>query len=104
MAELFLPPETLKEIQTIIKTRYPRAVVWAYGSRIDGTAQENSDIDLVVKDFGQPDGSILRLRADLNASHVPFLIDLLEFRSLPESFQQEILKNYVVVLDSQNAA
>jgi predicted nucleotidyltransferase len=104
MAELFLPPETLQEIQTVIKAMYPQAVVWAYGSRVNGQAQANSDIDLVIKDFGQASGNISKLRAALNNSNVPFLIDLLEFNSLPKSFQREILKNYVVVLDGKNAA
>ncbi|MDR1453209.1 MAG: nucleotidyltransferase domain-containing protein, partial [Candidatus Margulisbacteria bacterium] len=63
MSKLFLPPETLENIRAIIKTKYPQATVWAYGSRVDGTAHENSDIDLAIKDFGQPDGNILKLRA-----------------------------------------
>lgn len=72
-------------------------VVWAYGSRVDGTAHEGSDLDLVVKEFGQDDANLFELREELKESNIPFLIDIFEFNKLPESFQKEIEKNYVVI-------
>ena len=31
-----------------IRERFPNATVWAYGSRVKGTAAENSDLDVCV--------------------------------------------------------
>jgi predicted nucleotidyltransferase len=99
MANFFIKPETLKEIRAIIKRAYPKAVVWAYGSRVDGDAHSGSDLDLVVKDFGQINGRVAELKEALSESSAPFLIDIFEFDRLPLSFQKEIEKKYVIVYD-----
>lgn len=99
MADILLEKRFLDEITFIIKQTYPKAVIWAYGSRIDGTAHEGSDLDLVVKDFGQNDAYLFTLKNELKESNVPFLVDIFEFDKLPLNFQKEIEKNYVVFYD-----
>ena len=97
MADLFIKQEYLTEIRAIIKRLYPNAVVWAYGSRVDGDAHSGSDLDLAVKDFGQKDASIATLKEAFVESNIPFLIDIAEFDKLPISFRQEIEKKYIVI-------
>ncbi|MDR0968356.1 MAG: nucleotidyltransferase domain-containing protein [Holosporaceae bacterium] len=101
MTDLFIKPEALKEIRTIIKNIYPKATVWAYGSRVGGDAHSGSDLDLAVKSFGQENARVDDLREALRESGVPFLIDIFEFDRLPLSFQKEIMKKYVVVYDGE---
>jgi len=97
MTELFIAPGHLEVIRSIIGKLYPEASVWAYGSRVDGGAHEASDLDLAVVDFGRPEGDIMALRNALRESNVPFHVDIFDYKRLPESFQKEIAKKYVVV-------
>ena len=101
MTDLFIKPEYLAEIIEIIKNSYPKAIIWAYGSRTNGTAHEGSDLDLVIKDYGQEETDYLLLKEALQESNIPFLIDIFEFDKLPESFQKNIKKNYIVLYNGQ---
>ena len=95
MAELFIKPEYLKMLTDIFDSYCPNAVIWAYGSRLKGDAHEGSDLDLVVKDFNSKDAGLFELRELISESNVPFLVDINEFDRLPESFKDEIKKEYV---------
>ncbi|MDR2431981.1 MAG: nucleotidyltransferase domain-containing protein [Candidatus Margulisbacteria bacterium] len=97
MPELFIDRKSLETIRAVIGRLCPEAEVWAYGSRVDGTAHEASDLDLAVVDFGRSGGSIAALRAALQESNVPFLIDLFDFHALPENFQEEIKRRHTVL-------
>lgn len=101
MANILIEKKYLDEVISIIQRMYPKSIVWAYGSRVDGTAHEGSDLDLVVKDFGQENAYLFELKEELNESNIPFLIDIFDFNRLPESFQKEIEKNYVVIYDGK---
>ena len=104
MTNLFLKVEYLDEIQNIIRHIYPKSEVWAYGSRVEGNAQtahEGSDLDLCVKDFGEEHGDVMSLREAFNESNLPFLIDVFEYQRLPQTFQQEINKKYVVIYSAK---
>jgi len=101
MANILVEKKYLDEIISIIKRIYPKAVVWAYGSRTDGTAHEGSDLDLVVKEYGQDCADLFELKEEFEKSNIPFLIDIFEFDKLPESFQKEIKNNYVVIYDEK---
>ncbi len=71
--------------------------VWAFGSRIKGTARANSDLDLVA--FAPPDAgrTVAELREALEESNLPFRVDLLVWSELPESFQTEIERNHLPI-------
>lgn len=101
MVNILLEQKYLDEIILIIKRIYPKSVVWAYGSRVNGTAHEGSDLDLVIKEYGQDNTNLFDLREELNNSNIPFLIDIFELAKLPENFQIEIKKNYVVIYDGK---
>jgi len=94
---LQIKPEDLEKIKEILNEHYPHATVWAYGSRVNGTAHEGSDLDLVVRDFGVPKRNLAVIRAAFSESNIPLLIDLHYWGDLPESFQKEILKQYVIL-------
>ncbi len=97
MTKLNVSPLVLQEIQSIMKNLYPEAIVWAYGSRLNGEAHEGSDLDLVIITFGNKMGELSKVRNAFTESNIPFLIDLHYWPDLPESFQNEIEKNYVIV-------
>ncbi len=81
--------------------------VWAYGSRVDGTAHEGSDLDLVLD---TPDGArvpldILEdLREKISESNIPILVDLFDRARLPESFQSNINSSHEIFWTSMVSA
>jgi len=92
MSELYIKQRHLDELTSIFNKYCPNALILAYGSRVKGDAHEGSDLDLVVKKFGQDDCDLYELREYLRESNIPFLIDVLEYDNLPESFKSEIDK------------
>ncbi len=97
MSNLFIKQEHLDMLRSIFKQYCPCAEVWAYGSRFGGDAHEGSDLDLVVKTFGDKKCTLAELKELLNDSNIPFLVDILEFDKIPVSFQNEIKRNYTVI-------
>ena len=98
---MFIEQRFLDEINSIIYNLYPNAIIWAYGSRVNGDAHEGSDLDLIVKDFGQQDAYLFELKEAFQESNIPFLIDILQFNKLPQSFQKEIEKKHIVIYNGQ---
>ncbi len=99
MTEIFIDKKHLNELKGILEKLYPKSVIWAFGSRIDGSAHEGSDLDLVIVDYGQEDTDYIELKETIKDSNIPFLIDIFELNRLPDSFQQEIRKKYIVLYD-----
>lgn len=98
MNRLFIEPEYLEMLNEIFNNYCPKAEVWAYGSRIKGEAHSGSDLDLVVKSFNSDGCYLFELKELLSESNIPFFVDIHEFDKLPKSFQDEIKKDYVVIL------
>lgn len=90
------------ELRKIFDDYCPNAVIWAYGSRVNGDSHSGSDLDLVVKSFNKKDKYLYELRELLNDSDIPFLIEIQEYDRLPKSFQEEINKNYVEIYPDFN--
>ena len=87
----------LEELKSILNEYCSNAEVWAYGSRLTEDCHSGSDLDLVVKSFNDKTKSLYELKALLSDSNIPFIIDIHEFDKLPDYFQTEIKKNYVVI-------
>jgi hypothetical protein len=105
MNDIFIDDKSLKELRSIIKKLYPKAIVWAYGSRVGydvNNVHDGSDLDLTIIDFGQDKHDIFELKEASQESNIPFLIDISEFNTLPASFQKEIERKYIVIYDGQN--
>jgi len=97
MTKLYVKDEYLNMLLSIFEDYCPKAKIWAYGSILGGDAHSGSDLDLVVKDFGDKNCSLSELKNLFSESDMPFLIDIVVFDDLPKSFQDEILKNYLVI-------
>jgi predicted nucleotidyltransferase len=71
--------------------------VWAYGSRVLGTAHEGSDLDLVVRTPNlEPLASktLKALREAIRESNIPIWVELHDWARLPASFQKNIEARY----------
>jgi len=74
--------------------------VWAYGSRVSGSAHEGSDLDLVVRSQSLdklPTDTYLELSEKIKYSNIPILVQLFDWARLPESFHQNIEAQHEVL-------
>lgn len=86
-------------LETLLRIHVPHAEVWAYGSRVNGTSHDASDLDLAVRGPGlRPVGQgFYALREALEQSNLPILVQAHDWAKLPERFHREIERSYVVV-------
>ena len=97
MDKLNVKPHFLKELISIIRLYCPKAQILAYGSRLGKDCHDGSDLDLVVKTFGNEKCSLSELKSILNDSSIPFLIDISCYDDLPDSFKKEIDKKNIQI-------
>ena len=90
-----LKEEYLEELIKIFNMYCPKAEIWAYGSRIKNDSHSGSDLDLVVRSFNQKNKYIYELKELINNSNIPFIVEIQDFDRLPNSFQNEIKKEYI---------
>jgi uncharacterized protein len=100
MPKLNLKPDHLRLLLEILKLHAPEAEVWAYGSRVNGSGHDGSDLDLVVRNpagLSQSQKQLYLLRDALSESNLPMLVDVLDWARLPEDFRREIEREHVIV-------
>jgi predicted nucleotidyltransferase len=100
MPGLDLPPAWLDQVTALLRRHVPEAEVWAYGSRVSGGAQPCSDLDLVVRDAGDPTRPVPgvgELREALRDSLIPILVDVHDWSALPPAFRLGIVRQHRVV-------
>jgi len=105
---LSLQPRHLDQLRRLIAAHLPQEEVWAYGSRIAGTAHETSDLDLVVRhptDLKvQQTSAFWELKEAISESNLPFLVELFDWARLPSTFWENITQQHVVLyLPEQHA-
>lgn len=101
MADIALTPRHLEELRRLIATHLPDEEVWAYGSRVNGTAHDTSDLDLVVRHpadlkAGQS-SAFWELKEALSESNLPLLVELFDWAKLPPAFWDNIAEQHVVL-------
>lgn len=102
---LFLREQDKQELLRLLARHLPDVTAWAYGSRVNGGAHEGSDLDIVLRSPDLSPIPLEELRAFVQAvrdSNIPILVEARDWARLPESFQQEIMKNYVVLRETVN--
>lgn len=97
---LDLPTRHREQVEALLREHVPQAEVWAYGSRVNGMNHEASDLDLALRGPDLAPIPTLQL-ADLTEafrhSNIPILVEARDWARLPESFHNEIERNYVVM-------
>ncbi len=95
-----LAPDHLDIVDRILGEYVPDCEVRVFGSRATWTAKDYSDLDLVVVDEGPLDWRTMgRLSEAFEESRLPMRVDVLDWHSIPDRFQKEIERDYVVVRD-----
>ncbi len=107
MPTLDLQPRHLSVLIELLRQYVPNAEVWAYGSRVNHTSHETSDLDLVIRNPEQLDApckNVSRLREALSESNLPILVEVLDWARIPEDFRRDIQSQPVVTLTCELAA
>jgi predicted nucleotidyltransferase len=100
MPQLDLSPQHFELLQRLLKKYVSETKVWAFGSRVKGTAHEGSDVDIVLrnpKDLMQATAERSLLVLALQESRLPMLVDVHDWAYLPEDFRRNIEKCYVEI-------
>ena len=96
--QLNILPSHLAMVRAILTTHVPTHEVWAFGSRVNGSAKEFSDLDLVV--IGEKPLSIAvhgNLVDDFSESDLPYKVDVIDWATTDSAFRQIIKRNCIVV-------
>ena len=85
-------------LETLHRVHVSHAEVWAYGSRVNGTSHDASDLDLAVRgpDLRPVGQGFYALLEALEQSNLPILVQAHDWTKLPVRFHRETERNYVV--------
>jgi uncharacterized protein len=75
-----------KSLLHLLNQHASEAEVWAFGSRVSGVGHVCSDLDLVLRnpsDLKKPTEGSVDLKVAIEASNVPFLVDIHDWAHLP---------------------
>ena len=85
-------------VRDILHVQVPEREVWAFGSRVKGTAREFSDLDLaVLGDERMSLGVVAGLREAFQESGLPFKVDIVDWAATDERFRKIIEQDRVVI-------
>ena len=79
--------------------------VLAYGSRVNNTAHDGSDLDLVIRTKNNKPLTAkvyANLQEQITQSNIPILVELRDWNTLPESFHRQIEKQNEVLYSNNN--
>lgn len=86
-------------VQAILKQHLPGREVWAFGSRVKGTAKPHSDLDLVVLgDTALKMATQAALAEAFDESDLPWRVDVVDWATTGEAFKALIVEWHVVLL------
>lgn len=95
--QLDLTAEHRQLVAELLRAYLPGVEVWAYGSRVSGTARPYSDLDLALFTDSRHAAAIADLRDAFEDSDLPFRVDLLRWEQLPATFQEHIRGCHLVL-------
>jgi predicted nucleotidyltransferase len=98
-----ITPEQKAILQGLLCKHLPDTEVWAYGSRVKGTAKSTSDLDLVSIASRNQKMAVSDLREAFDESNLPFRVDFFIWDELPESFHRHIKEAYVILQPGKGA-
>ena len=98
MPDIDLNPQDWAEVARILHTHLPELEVWAFGSRVTGTAKPYSDLDLALithQPLSLEKTAILKEAFD--ESDLPIRIDVVDWAATSKPFRKIIERDKVVV-------
>ncbi len=93
-----ISPQDWDEVYPILKKYVPEYTVWAFGSRVKGTAKAYSDLDLAI--ITQQALSLKRtaeLKEAFDESNLSIRVDIVDWAATSEAFRKIIERDKVIV-------
>jgi uncharacterized protein len=88
-----LPETDLATVRNLLAKHLPGCKVYVFGSRARGTAKPFSDLDLAVDaEATIPPDRLDSLREAFSESDLPILVDLVDLRTVSDTFRTRILE------------
>jgi len=78
-----------------ILNKYPYTF-YAYGSRVKGTARKFSDLDICYQEE-IPSYEVVQIEEELEESDLPFMVELVNWKSMRPTFQKVIQKDLILI-------
>ena len=103
MQALDITPDQRKILLDLLNNYLPGVTVWAYGSRIKGTARPQSDLDLAVFASTEQKRAVAALKEALEESQLPFRVDLFVWDEIPAQFRDNIQQAHVVLVNAHSS-
>ena len=95
-----LAPEHKNRLLKVMAEHMPDVEILVYGSRINWRGHDGSDLDIALRtyDLKPIDADRLeRLMQAIQSINLPFLVDVHDWLSLPDSFKVEVLKHFILL-------
>jgi len=90
--------DSLKMIKDILSKTIPHCEVRAFGSRVNGTNREYSDLDLAIVGEKKLGISVLGdVQEAFMESTIPFRVDVLDYNAVSEKFRGIIDAEYELI-------
>ncbi|PWR73126.1 nucleotidyltransferase family protein [Methanospirillum stamsii] len=85
---LSLEPIYLEEILTILKSHLKNCDIFAFGSRVSGTYQKFSDLDIVIKGTDEISPEVINsLKEAFSLSSIPISVDIVDYHAVSDQFK-----------------
>lgn len=97
---MLLRPKDKQALEDIFASIPLEVEVWAFGSRVLGTAHEGSDLDLVLRTKHLqplPSDVFNVVLSKIRHSNVPIVVQVFDWAQLPANFHVQILNNYQIL-------
>ena len=79
-------------VRAILQQHLPQACVWAFGSRVKGTARKTSDLDLCVDNQTPLSFELLAcIRDAFSESNIPYKVDIVDWQTVDDDFRAIII-------------
>lgn len=91
-------PEHLQIVKDVLKKYIPNYEVRAFGSRVKDYNKTYSDLDLVImSDQAVAKKVLYKIEEEFSESDLPFRVEILDWQTISENFQQIISRKYEIV-------
>ena len=102
-AGLQLSDSEWQQVSAILQRYLPQYEVWAFGSRVTGKAKPYSDLDLaVISASPLPLALLAEIAEAFSESDLPWKVDLVDWATTSERFQQVIAEQKLALPNNQN--
>ena len=103
MQDIDITPDQRKILLDLLNDYLPGVTVWAYGSRIKGTARPQSDLDLAVFASAEQKRAVAALKEGFEESQLPFRVDMFVWDEIPAQFRENIQRAHVILVNSHSS-